>query len=73
MYSATHPIRFTPYKITPPYFQPKNAKIIDPTFWVNKSTYIRVVAAARGHSHESGRLISIWEIDLEFHMYSPKK
>ena len=41
-YSATHPIRFTPYKITPPYFQPKNAKIIDPTFWVNKSTYICV-------------------------------
>ena len=39
-YSATHPIRLTPYKITPPYFQPKNAKIIDPTFWVNKSTYI---------------------------------
>ena len=33
-YSATHPIRLTPYKITPPYFQPKNAQIIDPTFWV---------------------------------------
>ena len=48
--TTTHPLRLSPFKITIPYFWPKNAKIIDPTFWVNKSTYICVAAAARAEA-----------------------
>jgi hypothetical protein len=38
--SATRPTRLIPYKIIRPYFGPKNAKIIDPTFFPSHTVYI---------------------------------